>query len=1262
MDNVDDEYERLVGHLHDCTWTAKSFKTTKRRLSPEAYTKEEQKCLLKLQRRDRAFTTPVGTSPIVKMTALRSPDGTTRAGDGKEDEKAIHNFHSDLFDSHNRAPPGPERIKLEHVKYLPPVFINTNEALHSLSVGMHATLENAMRGLEVDYVGMKVDDRHYHHLRFADDIILITARINQAKRMLAEFDETCKKIILQLNLDKIMFVVTGTLLRLLSFADVGRLRKNKPVTDSSNSRSVVPYLSSAEMEVKLNELYDAVSVGIHFVHDLQKTPRALDYARTLVHIEKLCENPGARRTNFDYSVDMSLAEALRKPHLCCARTPIGWNQDEFVETENLLDTLKQIYCRTVTLFADFASGCPELALLEEQDKLAICSKNYCGCVLFTLAYNAYLNDYYGILFPHGFKYSLSTKKDEHEFDEFLQTLFDYLHSNVVRVFRETGITTEEYTFVKTLILFSGGEFILIPLTDAGLSIVLRARRKYAALLSELITTTRPELSSVEAMNRLTRLFSLIPHMMHASEFDNLYCGKMPLRCTEAPREKLRTQLRKICDSTEEPLVSFSYSLDTSLADVLEKPHLCCHRTPIGWSQSGLAKGDNILEVLKESYCRSITHFADFAASCPELQMLEAKDRLAMCSANYCGVTLFLMVYNTYLKGCTGLLFPHGFTYKSSEKQHHEFDGFLQELVDYLHRNVVTVFREEKVTIEEYSLLKTLVLFAGTISLTDEGFDIVSGARRKYGALLAEYIVTSRTDLSPADQMERLLRLCSVVPHMMHASERDNSYCARMVLMNIGNLTGPLSYDLHIHLYFFDENQFKGMGDLKEPCSASLRSPCDNLDGEGPFRRFALLLSLPPRTKNQFMNAKVAESILSKIPDGLLEELLATDDEHLVSFQDLAVDVLETLLPYCHGSTLRNLSHLIPHLVHRLELTKDNMNALSSISKCIITLCFEIGSGNTEFVHDTADILTSFCVGNPKDFPFTPILERLVDCMLTLQHHSENYELVSKEHCWPKNVRTLVHAFLKTRTEMLSDAMRIAVFRLAKEVVETLGTNWFAEDVGLLLLLVHLVVVQTRMCLDEPTTINPESLAVCFHILESAIRCAEESSFVDDSSATQIAKSVREAALYSIQYWVEAKEQNECLPSEVELMIYRFTCCFLAIGGAQMLPESLLQKCSVHMLHVFEQSISSGDFTTACLLLPNLHDLPRLADNTITLITDLVLSQYPHLQWKQTVDEAVASLENLKSRVDFYSKKTVKEACLKLKAIPDCELGELLSNL
>ncbi|KAK6755979.1 hypothetical protein RB195_014396 [Necator americanus] len=69
-----------------------------------------------------------------------------------------------------------------------------------------ATLENAMRKLEWDDMGVKVDGRQLHHLRFADDIVLITPSISQTERMLTEFDETCGCIGLQLNLDKTMLM------------------------------------------------------------------------------------------------------------------------------------------------------------------------------------------------------------------------------------------------------------------------------------------------------------------------------------------------------------------------------------------------------------------------------------------------------------------------------------------------------------------------------------------------------------------------------------------------------------------------------------------------------------------------------------------------------------------------------------------------------------------------------------------------------------------------------------------------------------------------------------------------------------------------------------------------------------------------------------------------------------------------------------------------------------------------------------------------
>ncbi|KAK6755583.1 hypothetical protein RB195_014136 [Necator americanus] len=66
-----------------------------------------------------------------------------------------------------------------------------------------------MRKLEWDDIGVKVDGRQLHHLRFADDIVLVTPSINHAERMLTEFDETCGCISLQLNLQKTMFMRNG---------------------------------------------------------------------------------------------------------------------------------------------------------------------------------------------------------------------------------------------------------------------------------------------------------------------------------------------------------------------------------------------------------------------------------------------------------------------------------------------------------------------------------------------------------------------------------------------------------------------------------------------------------------------------------------------------------------------------------------------------------------------------------------------------------------------------------------------------------------------------------------------------------------------------------------------------------------------------------------------------------------------------------------------------------------------------------------------
>ncbi|KAK6764987.1 hypothetical protein RB195_025067 [Necator americanus] len=138
MDNIDEEYDRLFEHLHDCAKKAESSKITKRRLSLETLELIRQRgaaraagnqeltfvlamlCreAIKEDHKERraevlAEAAEAGksihyarrdfASRKTRTTALRSPEGTTVASI-REMEKIIYDFYFDLFDSHVHLP------------------------------------------------------------------------------------------------------------------------------------------------------------------------------------------------------------------------------------------------------------------------------------------------------------------------------------------------------------------------------------------------------------------------------------------------------------------------------------------------------------------------------------------------------------------------------------------------------------------------------------------------------------------------------------------------------------------------------------------------------------------------------------------------------------------------------------------------------------------------------------------------------------------------------------------------------------------------------------------------------------------------------------------------------------------------------------------------------------------------------------------------------------------------------------------------------
>ncbi|VDP63540.1 unnamed protein product, partial [Heligmosomoides polygyrus] len=138
MNNVDEEYDRFLHHLHDSAKEAESLKTTKRRLSPETLVLIRQRGaarasgnyqlrseLAKLcreaikedlkERRAEVLAEAAEAGLSIrnarrdfanfktKMTALPRPDGTVTSS-RRTMEMIIHDFYSDLFYSHFHLP------------------------------------------------------------------------------------------------------------------------------------------------------------------------------------------------------------------------------------------------------------------------------------------------------------------------------------------------------------------------------------------------------------------------------------------------------------------------------------------------------------------------------------------------------------------------------------------------------------------------------------------------------------------------------------------------------------------------------------------------------------------------------------------------------------------------------------------------------------------------------------------------------------------------------------------------------------------------------------------------------------------------------------------------------------------------------------------------------------------------------------------------------------------------------------------------------
>ncbi|CAJ0560066.1 unnamed protein product, partial [Mesorhabditis spiculigera] len=196
----------------------------------------------------------------------------------------------------------------------------------------------------------------------------------------------------------------------------------------------------------------------------------------------------------------------------------------------------------------------------------------------------------------------------------------------------------------------------------------------------------------------------------------------------------------------------------------------------------------MIELIPLIYTRIALHYLDWVASLLELIEMDEKDRLALVSAQLCQLQFCTIAYNTYREGKEGILFGAGIHFIPPETPPtDEFDSFMVQLSTYLHKEVISLFKEIKISPEEYALMKMICFFSTTAILTQKSVNVVQRARVKYEQLLMEYIVEAYPDLNREERQMRMVKIASANRHFLQLGILDNAYITKMFSLNMANL-------------------------------------------------------------------------------------------------------------------------------------------------------------------------------------------------------------------------------------------------------------------------------------------------------------------------------------------------------------------------------------------------------------------------------------------------------------------------------------------
>ncbi|CAJ0943673.1 unnamed protein product, partial [Mesorhabditis belari] len=191
------------------------------------------------------------------------------------------------------------------------------------------------------------------------------------------------------------------------------------------------------------------------------------------------------------------------------------------------------------------------------------------------------------------------------------------------------------------------------------------------------------------------------------------------------KDMIYTQEIIMNDDLNRPVeVDFSFSMDVSLAQILQNPLVACPRVPIAMRPElkPLIPEASWLQMVGRIFCRSVVLFADWCRSVPEFRDLDAVDQINFFARQVLRQILFNNFYYTHNHAHSYYFYTHfgmtivipcmGLTEKSAEVARKAFNKYCHTLLEHLKMR----YRRESVAIEKFTELMELPKYMQNIAL------------------------------------------------------------------------------------------------------------------------------------------------------------------------------------------------------------------------------------------------------------------------------------------------------------------------------------------------------------------------------------------------------------------------------------------------------------------------------------------------------------------------------------------------------------------